>query len=950
MFEGPKILQAYQGKREEVQFVRECREGGRDRVELLQSAMPLVIKISQCLPAYPSLRDLAELGSRGKVCSTQTQMAKPRAYMYDTPKEARVREVPLGLADDWSFVQLENMRSNGTAGALGANLPILLKLPDNFCEFEAPRRSTGWDPLVVTTLGDELAHADHKLPTKPPLDEESRLKLEEIMGDLSYSAEKFPQRLLTREKKFLIIFGGQPQNSRWDRYFGDGGLRIDFRDVDAIPSSRIVNKIPREVVIQEAIGNTIDELELMGIMRQTEGNIPSHIEHKIFTVPATSGEHRLIVDCSPLAPFIIGKRFKYEDYNAWLLRLKRGDWLWHLDLKKAYYLIKIHVEHRKFFGFNYVNKAGKTIHMEMQALAMGCNPAPEIFTSFDRILIRKWRTKDALNLYPYMDDTTGSSGSRDEANRGSRLVASDKAQIGQVLSLQKCTIEATQVLQALGFVIRTVPVPTIEVAPHRIEGVLAMIKGLLVKGRGPAGGILATAEEAATIGGIIDSFRKVLSGNIGVRMRAIYNEAASGMWFGYKTEREWHWQAEEELLFFYDFFDLRRGPIRRPIHGIAIPPALFRHFSDASNKAHGAFLTRYLDFGTANSLIQADPGTYRASQKNLLEYALNHPGVLDGSLVTRDGPLLDILRPLLAGETLTDMDAEASSLLRELIPILVTHVIAGEAILANRSVAFFTDNAAVPVVIKKGSGCPAVQRIVLAIENITVRNRAICTYHWIPRYTDIMTIADCASRITDNFDYRFIGMEKLLADNPTWPAPSVDMFADRRNSICKRFFSQTTSHGCIGVSTLETQWPRMDEVLYAFPPPHMLPRLLARCASEEGEGRLLYILVPVWEDQPWWLDIAPDSLHLRREFKAWCYVNRRYIVDGVVSREWFTSKDGGLWSGHKHMFMLLAWDTRCGTGTLRSQFGTRFCLRAHYKGRSCGACRDHQSGETDWMS
>ena len=192
-----------------------------------------------------------------------------------------------------------------------------------------------------------------------------------------------------------MIFGGQPVNSRWERYFVDGGLHIDFRDVSTIPTAQAINKRPKERDIHVAIVKTIDELQQMGIMRQTEGNIPEHVEHKIFTVPASSGEHRLIVDCSSLAPYIIGKRFAYEDYNAWLLRLKKGDWLWHLDLKKAYYLIKIHQDHRKFFGFNYVDLQGRTMHMVMHALAMGCNPAPEIFTSFDRILIQKWRTTDA---------------------------------------------------------------------------------------------------------------------------------------------------------------------------------------------------------------------------------------------------------------------------------------------------------------------------------------------------------------------------------------------------------------------------------------------------------------------------------------------------------------------------------------------------------------------------
>ena len=920
-------------------FIRECGVGIGNKVDLLHSALPMIIKISQYLPVYPSLEQLAAKGNRGKEVVLQQPKIKPGAYCYDTPKERGRRDVQLGLADEWSFVQLERLRDKGTAGTLAETLPMLLELPENFSDFEAPRRRTGMDPLVVTSLADVNAHREYRLPPKPPLDEGTEKELKAVMGDLSYVEEKFPQRLLGRKAAFVIIFGDLPRDSRWDRYFSEGGLRIDFRDVDEIPASHRKNRRSKVLAISEAVDRTIEELRNMGIMEQTKGNIPSHVEHPTFTIPASSGELRLIVDCSSLAPFIVGKRFRYEDYNAWLLRLKQGDWLWHLDLKKAYYLIKIHKDHRKFFGFNYVDKSGIVVHMEMQALAMGCNPAPEIFTSFDKILIQKWRTMDALNMYPYMDDTTGSSSSQEEANRASRLVAAEKAKIGQVLSLQKCTIEATQVLQALGFVVRTAPDLTIEIAPHRVEGILGVIKGLLQKERGLQGGLLATAEEAAIIGGLIDACRKVLSANIGIRMRALYNEAAKGFRLGYEMVNEWHWLAEEELLFFYDFFDLRRGPIRRPIQGIALPLVLLRHFSDASKKAHGSFLTRYLDFEAANRMIQGDQEAYKAAQDNLLECALNQLRIGSGQLESEVRQLLNALRPLLSGESLTEMDAEESSLLRELIPILVTHVIAGEVTLTNRRIAFYTDNAGVPVVVKKGSGCVAVQRIVLAIENLSLKHGSLCTYHWIPRYTDIMVIADCASRISDEFDYRFTGMAKTLEDNPSWPAPQVDMFADRRNAICDKFFSQTTSQGCIGVSTLETEWPPKDNVLYAFPPPHMITKFLTRCASEEEWSRLIYILVPVWQEQPWWLDIAPDNHHLREEFKAWCYVDRRQIVDGVVSREWFSFVEGQALKGHRNMFILLAWDTRPNQRRLRSQYGKEFCLQAHFTGESCSGCR-----------
>ena len=144
------------------------------------------------------------------------------------------------------------------------------------------------------------------------------------------------------------------------------------------------------------------------------------------------------------------------------------------------------------------------------------------------------------------------------------------------------------------------------------------------------------------------------------------------------------------------------------IKGLIPTPLDIKHISDSSATAFGSFLSRYLDFDRAKALIQSTPpGEYSTLQDILVVQAL---AVLDGDLSTSS------LRPLFSSETFHHLDAETSSLLRELIPILATIVIHGDSVLRNLTVAFYTDNSGVPNVLRRSSPVPKIHAIAIACD------------------------------------------------------------------------------------------------------------------------------------------------------------------------------------------------------------------------------------------
>ena len=81
------------------------------------------------------------------------------------------------------------------------------------------------------------------------------------------------------------------------------------------------------------IYKTIDTLEKMGVMEETPGNTESYWENPMFVIPSGT-DWRMIVDVSALGPYILNKRFRFEDFNAWLMNVADLSYLFHLDLRK----------------------------------------------------------------------------------------------------------------------------------------------------------------------------------------------------------------------------------------------------------------------------------------------------------------------------------------------------------------------------------------------------------------------------------------------------------------------------------------------------------------------------------------------------------------------------------------------------------------------------------------
>jgi hypothetical protein len=83
--------------------------------------------------------------------------------------------------------------------------------------------------------------------------------------------------------------------------------------------------------------------------------------------------------------------------------------------------------------------------------------------------------------------------------------------------------------------------------------------------------------------------------------------------------------------------------------------------------------------------------------------------------------------------------------------------------------------------------------------------------------------------------------------------PEIDLFASRLSTQTQRFFSWSQKDSPEAVDALSQPWA--FNLAYAFPPPPLLKRVVAKLESSAG---MFILITPFWPAHPWF----PSLLHL----------------------------------------------------------------------------------------
>ena len=141
---------------------------------------------------------------------------------------------------------------------------------------------------------------------------------------------------------------------------------------------------------------TIPKMAAAGAIRRSAST--PHIVSRVNVLEkSTPGKGRLTADLRFVDGFVTKTGFKYETFATFRDVIEEGDYMFSLDLGRAYYHVDVHERHRKFLGLWLFGE-----YWEFCVLPFGLSDACRIFAELCKVPVRALRSR-GLPVLPYLD-------------------------------------------------------------------------------------------------------------------------------------------------------------------------------------------------------------------------------------------------------------------------------------------------------------------------------------------------------------------------------------------------------------------------------------------------------------------------------------------------------------------------------------------------------------------
>ena len=183
-----------------------------------------------------------------------------------------------------------------------------------------------------------------------------------------------------------------------------------------------------------------------------------------------------------------------------------------------------------------------------------------------------------------------------------------------------------------------------------------------------------------------------------------------------------------------------------------------------------------------------------------------------------------------------------SSTWRELQAILYS-VESFSPLLKGGTIFWETDNQAVPIIARKGSGEQKLQHLASNLYFLCKRRHITLDIVWIPREQN--AAADRLSKDIDFDDWRTSQTMFEGLDIP-WGPHTIDRFADHHNAKTARFNSRHWAPST-GVNAFSQDWSHDNNWL--VPPIHLISKTIVHV---QACSAIATLVVPFWSSAPYW--------------------------------------------------------------------------------------------------
>ena len=315
------------------------------------------------------------------------------------------------------------------------------------------------------------------------------------------------------------------------------------------------------------------------------------------------------------------------------------------------------------------------------------------------------------------------------------------------------------------------------------------------------------------------------------------------------------------------------------------PPPAWLAWTDASDFAIAAFAVRIKGMispcFSADNWLLADKCKYTIV-RHCAQLQMDTLPWTGRDIVVRDHFDLDknsVQWTLIAHRNLDFDEKIKDSNERELMAI-VHFLTSALPHIKNSTVTLHVDNTNAALISSKGSNKPRLNAYAVLISEICCKNNINLKTVWIPR--DLNNVADFLSKNIDYEDYS-VSMsffEKICIDLKL--TPSVDLFADDKNSKTEKFFSLCYCPNTLGADAFNYDWS-LNGLNWIFPPPRLILKVLRHMQLTKAEGLLL---IPQWKTS-YFYPVLNNLRNTRVVQKIACYSGKNVFISGTDIHSYF---------------------------------------------------------------
>lgn len=162
-----------------------------------------------------------------------------------------------------------------------------------------------------------------------------------------------------------------------------------------------------------------------------------------------NGEFRLVLNLERLNKYIPYKHFKMENFEQAIRLINQGDFLASVDLRHAYYSVRVADEQQRFLCFTW-----QGVIYQFTCLPNGISEGPRLFTKLMKPVFATLR-QEGYTITSFIDDTLICSNSYSGCLQAILATISLLQRLGFCINMEKSVLTPTQCIEYLGNVINT---------------------------------------------------------------------------------------------------------------------------------------------------------------------------------------------------------------------------------------------------------------------------------------------------------------------------------------------------------------------------------------------------------------------------------------------------------------------------------------------------------------